>query len=131
MSLRRLYDCIYSDKPFRNTKTVSFLVYKGKIVSFGVNSDKTSPMQNLYRMKTSLKDIENFIDKEHSEINCLRKVDTSINFSKAELVIISIRCDGTFRLARPCEVCMKAVKDFGIHKIYYTNRDQGFTYEKV
>lgn len=130
-SLIRLYGYIYSDKPFRNTKTVSFLVYKNKIVSIGVNTDKTSPMQKLYRMKTDLKDIKNFIDKEHSEINCLRKIDSDINFSKAEMVVISIRCDGKFRLARPCDVCMSAIKDFGIHKIYYTNREQDFSYEKI
>jgi tRNA(Arg) A34 adenosine deaminase TadA len=131
-SLCRLYEYIYSDKPFRNTKTVSFLMYKGKIISFGVNSDKTSPMQKFYRVKTELKDIENFIDKEHSEINCLRKCDCSdINFAKTELVIISKRCDGLFRLARPCPVCMKAIKDFGITRIYYTNRDQTFSREDI
>lgn len=131
-SLCRLYEYIYADKPFRNTKTVSFLMYKNKMVAFGVNSDKTSPMQKLYRTRTELKDIKNFIDKEHSEINCLRKVDyMDIDFKKAELVVISKRCDGNYRLARPCQVCMTAVKDFGIRKIYYTNREGGFTFEKI
>ena len=87
--LVRMYDYIYTDKPYKHTKTVSFLVYHGKVVNFGINSDKTSPMQNKYRLKTDLKYIENFIDKEHSEVNCLRKTDESICFEKCELVIIS------------------------------------------
>ena len=129
--LVRLYDYIYTDKPYKHTKTVSFLIYRGKVVNFGINSDKTSPMQNKYRLKTDLKYIENFIDKEHSEVNCLRKTDESICFDKCELVIISKKRDGDFRLARPCDVCMSAIKDFGISKIYYTNKNGTFTYEKV
>ena len=126
-----MYDYIYTDKPYKHTKTVSFLVYRGKVVNFGINSDKTSPMQNKYRLRTELKYIENFIDKEHSEVNCLRKTDESICFEKCELVIISKKRDGDFRLARPCDVCMSAIKDFGISKIYYTNKNGTFTYEKL
>ena len=130
-SLCRMYDYIYTDKPYKNTKTVSFLIYKGKVVSFGINSDKTSPLQNKYRLTTDLKYIENFIDKEHAEVNCLGKVHPKFNFSKCEVVIISKKKNGEFRLARPCEVCMSCIKDFGISKIYYTNRNQTFSMEKV
>lgn len=131
-SLCRMYDYIYTDKPYKNTKTVSFLVYKNKVVNFGINSDKTSPLQKYYRVKTDLKYIENFIDKEHSEVNCLRKIDSnSVDWNKVELVIISKKKDGNFRLARPCDVCMTAIIDFGIHKIYYTNRNGTFSFERI
>ena len=132
-TLCRMYEVIYSDKPFKNTKTVAFLIYHNKVVGFGVNSDKTSPMQNLYRLRTDLAEIENFIDKEHAEVNCLRKIGKTfdIDFDKAEIVIISKRCDKSFRLARPCSVCMEAIKDFGIHRVWYTNREQWFSYEYV
>lgn len=130
-SLCRMYDYIYTDKPYKNTKTVSFLIYKGKVVSFGINSDKTSPLQNKYRLTTDLKYIENFVDKEHSEVNCLGKVHPRFRFDKCEIVIISKKKDGDFRLARPCDVCMAAIKDFGIKKIYYTNRNQTFSFERL
>ena len=130
-SLCRMYDYIYTDKPYKNTKTVSFLIYKGKVVSFGINSDKTSPLQNKYRLTTDLKYIENFVDKEHSEVNCLGKVHPKFRFDKCEIVIISKKKDGNFRLARPCAVCMAAIKDFGIKKIYYTNRNQTFSFERL
>ena len=96
-TLSRMYDYTYTDKPYKRVKTVSFLVYKGKVISFGINSDKTSPLQNFYRVKTSLKSIENFVDKEHSEINCLKRIDSSItNWDKIELVIISKKKNGEF-----------------------------------
>ena len=129
--LVKMYDDIYTDKPYKHTKTVSFLVYRGKIVNFGINSDKTSPLQNKYRLRTDLKKIDNFIDKEHSEINCLRKTDNSVNFDKCDIVIISKKRSGEFRLARPCDVCMSAIKDYGITNIYYTNRNGTFSYERV
>ena len=129
--LVKMYDDIYTDKPYKHTKTVSFLVYRGKIVNFGINSDKTSPLQNKYRLRTNLKKIDNFIDKEHSEINCLRKTDNSVNFDKCDIVIISKKRSGEFRLARPCDVCMSAIKDYGITNIYYTNRNGTFSYERV
>ena len=36
-----LYDDIYTERPYR-LKMVCFIVYKSKILSWGVNSDKTS-----------------------------------------------------------------------------------------
>lgn len=126
-----MYDDIYTDKPYKRTKTVAFLICHGKIVSFGINSDKTSPMQNKYRMLTSKRDIKNFFDKEHAEICCLRKVDPEFRFDRCELVIISKMISGDFRLARPCETCMKAVKDFGIKEVYYTNKQGTFTHEVI
>lgn len=131
-SLVRLYDHIYSDSPYRRLKVVSFLCYKGKIVSFGVNTEKTSPMQNFYRIQTSLGSIVNFLDKEHSEINCLRKTNVNLKWNKVEFVVISKHKDGTFRMARPCPTCMSALKSYGIKKIIYTtSKNNKFEFEEI
>lgn len=123
-SLWRVYDDIYIDSPYKNIKFVSFLIYKGKIVSFGVNSNKTSPLQNFYRKRTELATIPNFIDKEHSEINLLRRnYFGDFDIKKVEIVIISKKQDGNCRLARPCCTCMTALKDYGIRKIWYTTNE--------
>lgn len=120
-SLVRVYDDVYTPIPYKRLKMVAFLIYKGKIVSFGVNSDRTSPMQKRYRRKTEYGNIPNFIDKEHAEINLLRRTYLgNFDLKKLEIVIISKKFDGTFRLARPCNTCMAAIKDFGIKKIWYT-----------
>lgn len=128
--LSKMYDHIYSDSPYKRLKTVSFLCYKRKIVCFGVNTNKTSPLQNFYRTQTELRSIPCFIDKEHSEINCLRKCDANLKWDKVEFVIISKYNDGSYRLARPCQICMNALKASGIRKIYYTTKDS-FKFEKI
>lgn len=131
-SLVRIYDDIYSGSPYERLKVVSFLIYKGKIVNFGVNSEKTSPMQKFYRKKTSLATIPNFIDKEHSEINLLRRTYFGeFDMRRVELVVISKRNDGNFRLARPCCTCMRAVKDYGIQNIYYTTNENTIVKEEI
>lgn len=128
-TLLRLYEDIYSGSPYERLKVVAFLIYKGKIVNFGVNSEKTSPMQKYYRKKTALAAIPNFLDKEHAEINVLRHTYLGdFDMRRVELVIISKRNDGSFRLAKPCNTCMAAIKDLGVHRIYFTT-NEGFIME--
>lgn len=131
-SLVRLYDDIYAGAPYERLKVVSFLIYKGKIVNFGVNSAKTSPLQHRYRQRTKLKMIENFLDKEHAEINCLRHTYFGdFDMRKVEVVVISKRYNGDFRLARPCCTCMAALKDFGIRKIWFTTNENRIESEEI
>lgn len=131
-SLIRIYDDTYAGEPYHRLKVVSFLIYKGKIVNFGVNSSKTSPLQFKYRNKTDLKFIENFLDKEHAEINCLRRTYFGdFDMKKVEFVIISKRSNGDYRLARPCCTCMTALKDYGIKKIWYTTNSNTIEMEEI
>lgn len=131
-SLVRIYDDIYSGSPYERLKVVSFLIYRGKIVGFGVNSEKTSPMQKFYRKQTSLATIPNFIDKEHSEINLLRRTYLKdFDMRRVELVVISKRNDGNFRLARPCCTCMRAIKDHGIKNVFYSTNENTIVKEEM
>ena len=131
-SLLRIYDDIYSGSPYERLKVVCFLIYKNKIVNFGVNSNKTSPMQFYYRNKTPLSSIENFLDREHAEINVLRRTYLGdFNINKLEAVIISKRSNNTYRLARPCCSCMRAIKDSGIRTIYYTTNEGTIKKENI
>src|SRR5574344_1532349 len=99
--LSKLYNEIHSEVPYK-TKTVSFLIYKNKIISFGVNSEKTSPLQFYCRIKSDVVQNNYISDKIHSEIDCIKKTTNFTKWKKAELVVISKRKDGKFRLARPC-----------------------------
>lgn len=94
-----LYDDIYTERPYR-LKMVCFIVYKGKILSWGVNSDKTSTAQHYWRTKT--KGTENYIyDKRHAEVDAINKLPHDFkDFKKAELLIVSKKKDGNFRLAK-------------------------------
>lgn len=114
-----LYDDIYTERPYR-LKMVCFIVYKGKILSWGVNSDKTSTAQHYWRTKT--KGTENYIyDKRHAEVDAINKLPHDFkDFKKAELFIVSKKKDGNFRLAKPCPICQTMLATYNFKAIYYT-----------
>lgn len=127
-----LYDDIYSPIPYHQNriKMVSFIIYKNKILCFGVNSERTSPRQHYYRVRT--KDIETdyIYDKLHSEIDCINHLPKDFkDFKKAELAILSKKKDGSFRLAKPCPICRTMIEKYGFKNIYYTTYDNKFVKE--
>lgn len=128
--LINLYNDIESDRPYARIKVVSFLIYKNKILSFGVNSEKTSLYQYKIRRRTKINDNDFVYDKTHAEIAAIKKIHPSFNnWEHVEIFIISKKKDNSFRLARPCPICERAIKDLGIKKVYYTNSYNGVTKE--
>lgn len=128
--LINLSDDIESDRPYGKLKMVAFLVYKNKILSFGVNSEKTSFYQYKMRRHANVDD-KNFIyDKTHAEIAAIKKIHPSFDdWSHVEILICSKKKDNSFRLSRPCPICEKTIRDLGIKKVYYTNSYGGVTKE--
>lgn len=128
--LINLSDDIESDRPYGRVKMVAFLVYKGKLLSFGVNSEKTSLYQYRMRKKFNVDDSNFIYDKTHAEIAAIKKIHPSFdNWEHVEIFIVSKKKDNTFRLSRPCLICEKTIKDLGIKKVYYTNSYGGITKE--
>ena len=79
---------------------------------------------------TKIDDTDFIYDKTHAEIAALKKIHPSFNdWQNTEIIVISKKKDGSFRLARPCPICSKAISDLGIKKIYYTNSFGGITKE--
>lgn len=128
--LINLADDIESDRPYGRIKVVAFIVYKNKILSFGVNSEKTSFYQYKMRCKADVDNSKFIYDKTHAEIAAIKKISPSFNdWNHVEILICSKKKDKTFRLSRPCPICERAIRDLGIKKIYYTNTYNGITKE--
>jgi deoxycytidylate deaminase len=104
-------------------------VYQGQIIAIGCNSNKTHPAQKYYNQYR--KQDDSLLPKLHAEISCLNSIrHLDVNFSKVKLYIYRIRKDQPFGMARPCQSCIAAIKDFGIKDIFYTT-DDGFCYERL
>ena len=114
------------------------IVYKGRVIGRGSNSDKTHPLQKRYNKerkfnKCGAKPIKHSV---HAEIAALSSIpypiQENIDWSKVKVY--------TFRIApgkklhqgcsRCCDGCMKALRDRGICKIFYST-DDGFAEERV
>ena len=109
-------------------------VYKGHIIGYGCNMDKTHPMQkkyNHYRNEWN----NNGLSTIHAEMATLIMIKNTIGFeninpTKVKLYVYRQKKDGTSGMSRPCNACMKAIIDCGIKDIYYTT-DSGFAHEHL
>lgn len=122
--------CYYSD--FMKTRLGAVLIYKGKVMSIGWNSNKTSPLQkNLNRLRDIPVDCSEAHHTLHAEVACLTKAkDLDIDWSRASLFVCRIKKDGTRGISRPCKGCMALIKSLGIKNLYYTT-NEGWCYERI
>lgn len=88
---------------------------RGRVLSVGQNSYvKTHPMQAMHAQKTGFPD-KKFL---HAEIHAIVRCR---DLSRAHSIFVS-RLDhqGQPRLAKPCPVCMSAIRAAGIERIEHT-----------
>ena len=123
--------CFYSD--FMKARLGAVLIYKGKVMSVGWNSTKTSPLQkDLNRLRHFEVDCGEAHHTLHAEVACLTKTkDLDIDWGRASLFICRIKKDGSRGLSRPCPGCQALIKSMGIKNIYYTTNDNGWCFERM
>lgn len=62
---------------------------------------------------------------------CLLKImHLDIDFSKIKLYVYREDLNDNLAICRPCNACMKAIKDLGIKTIYYTT-NEGYVKESL
>ena len=85
--------CYYSD--FMKARLGAVLIYKGKVMSVGWNSTKTSPLQkSLNKFRHYELDCGAAHHTLHAEVACLAKVrDLDIDWGRASLFICRIKKD--------------------------------------
>lgn len=115
---------------FKKAQLGAVIVYKGKIISVGYNTNKESPLQKSYnRYRGFNTDICK--NTNHAEIMAIKNArGIDINWAKASIFVYREKKNGEIALARPCKGCMMAISDLGIKNVYYT-KSGGFGYEKI
>lgn len=119
---------------FQELKTLAFsgthpkvwisaaLVYKNKVISFGVNQMKTHPYQSKYgRTPESI--------YWHAETSAIYIADKKLRFDRFEqsiLYISRVKYSSTKKdkyvsgLSLPCDGCLRCINDYGIKTVIYT-----------
>lgn len=96
---------------------ITAIIYdkRGRILSIGKNSyTKTHPLQFKYAAKTG-QPYKQFL---HAEIHAIVKC---VDLSKAyKIVVYRYDNNGNPAVAKPCEICMSAIKAAGIKLIEHT-----------
>lgn len=97
---------------------------KNKILSIGMNSYiKTHPLQAKYALKTGF-DGKIYL---HSEIDALIRC----KLIPEKIFIVRTNRFGEVRYAKPCPICMEAIKKYKVKEIFYTVNNLNFGIEYV
>ena len=105
------------------------IIYRGNVLAFGSNTDKTTPTQRKYNDWR-------FVDcgtpaKTHAEIGALKRIRwLDIDFSRVYLYIYREDKAGHMAMARPCASCMAYIKELDIHHVCYTTPN-GYAEERL
>lgn len=104
----------------------SFILYKKRIVSIGINNQKTHPL-NLKNRKISIRTGEDFSEQKHicSEFNAIVKLKRMTNINTKKCTLVNLRYDRNKKLAlaRPCMSCISLLKYHEFKNIVYTNNN--------
>lgn len=95
------------------------LVKRKRIVSWGVNSGKTHPVISQRYIR----------GKRHAEVDCLIRYGLKNSLEGLTLIIVRIRPDGSWALARPCPQCYTLLTQRGLADMWYTIGET-YLYEK-
>lgn len=95
-------------------KMAAVITKRKKILSVGVNSFKSDPLQFRYsRHPLSI--------CKHAEIDAIKNaIKNNINLSGTTMYVARVFGDGSVGIAKPCEGCQKAIRDFGISEVFWT-----------
>lgn len=112
--------------PVRNAKLSAMLVYKGKIVSVGINQYKSHPFAAKYsKNKDAI-----FL---HAEADCILKASRKLSeheLKKSILYVCRVKHDApkkgkiVFGKAKPCCGCEECIRAHGIKTVIYTEESE-------
>jgi tRNA(Arg) A34 adenosine deaminase TadA len=130
-TLRKFAEANDSDQTVRMAAAI---VRNNKIISVGLNSKKSHPLQAKYGKNPQAV----FLHAEIDAIkNALREIDID-DFAKCDLYICRVKKAKPFAkhyisgLAKPCAGCQRAIAAFGIKRVIYTtDDDDGYTVEEI
>lgn len=101
---------VAKDSPV-NMKLGAALTRRGKVVAKAFNTHKTNPSYSHFN--------ENGFGTTHAEMSCIYRAKLQGIKTLKGLEMYVYRRHGC--KAKPCPKCEKALKEFGIKRVYYSN----------
>lgn len=106
------------------------VVLKGsRVQTYGFNRAKTDPIMKNLAEAHNIQDMydhscHNYVSCNiHAETNALKRLGRG---SADTLVVMRRNMDGEFTIARPCKVCLQAIREANIQKVFFTNKKGEF-----
>lgn len=93
------------------SKHGAVIVYDGHIIGSGFNVNIQHPMIAQYNEFKTL----------HAEMVAILRVKNKKLIKKSTLYVTRLTKDNESRMSKPCVVCMKLIKSFGVKEICYSD----------
>ena len=117
--------------PVRNARIAAAIVYKNDIIALGTNTLKSDPMAQKYSYLTNHQEDSPAIYL-HAEISAIKRSLRYLNdLSHCSLYIVRVKFQNDrkfpyFGLSLPCVGCFRAIREFGLRNIVYTEESSFF-----
>lgn len=97
-------------------KMAAIIAKRKRVLGVGLNSRRSHPLQKIF----SRSDVKIALHAEISAIiDALKKFDES-DLSGATIFVARVLKNGRRGIAKPCPICEKALRAYGIDTVYYT-----------
>ena len=103
----------------------SFILDRNRIISIGMNSTKTHPMNLKYNYINKNKEKISDIVGTHSELNAVIKLGVE-DCSKLTLVNTRINRNNLLDHSAPCNGCSDMIKQLNFKNVYHTDSQADF-----
>lgn len=99
------------------------IVRGGQILSIGVNKCKKNGFIKAYA--------HHDFCNTHAECDAILKARKKIDLTNSKIYVLRVRRDGKLSNSRPCAMCLKAMKHYGIKRAFYTIDNDTYAVMKV
>lgn len=113
--------------PVKASRVAACIVYKGRVVSVGVNSKRTDTFQKRY----SKNEHAIYLHAEIAAIKAAKKHLSLDELKKSTLYVCRVRFDNDdptpeWGMSKPCEGCRRAIVEYQIQRVVYTLDGGGY-----
>lgn len=114
MNLNELSKIAYANQGFGHAKLAAAIMRRHKLISIGINSGKTHPLQKKFSKNNRCIHL-------HAEIDAIRNaLRMGHNIEGTTMLIARTKKNGQIGLAKPCQACQRAIIHFGIRDVIWT-----------
>lgn len=125
--LERLTSVASKLPPVKASRVAACIVYKGRVVSVGVNSKRTDTFQKRF----SKNEHAIYLHAEIAAIKAAKKHLSLDELKKSTLYVCRVRFENDdptpeWGMSKPCEGCRRAIIEYQIHQVVYTLDGGGY-----
>lgn len=114
----------------KRCKHFSFILRNKRIISIGINSPKTHPLNLKYNYINKQKHKISDVVGTHSELRAVIKLGLT-NCKGYTIINTRINRNQKLDYSYPCNGCMEMLIQLGFNKVIYTNKDGNFEVLKL